>query len=90
MLAGGISAAALVAVTATAASAHFTCNDGTTTEIDDPAVACAGHNGIAAPAAPTTMAADHDHAPEAPATTRRRAATPTTRPAVKATPSYTG
>jgi hypothetical protein len=89
---GGLGAGALVLSTATAASAHFTCNDGTTTTIDDPAVACVGHDGIAhegAGGGPTTEAPDHDHdagpAPTmAPPTTGRQAA-PTTRKATTPT-----
>jgi hypothetical protein len=90
-LAGGVTAGALVLVTSTAASAHFTCNDGSTTEIDDPAVACVNNGGVAHEGiSPTT--AEHDHDAETPTT--KKATTPTTKAksssAVKATPSFTG
>jgi hypothetical protein len=97
-VAGGLASGGLLLVTTTSASAHFTCNDGSTTEIDDAAVACTGHGGIAheGVGGPTTEAPDHDHdASEAPATTRAKA-TPTTRKAtatpstLKASPRYTG
>jgi hypothetical protein len=98
--ASGIAAGALLLATASPASAHFTCKDGTTTTVDDPAIACEGHGGPATGAAPTTEAegADHDHAaPEAPPTTKaatattKAATTATTKPAaVAAKPAYTG
>jgi hypothetical protein len=103
-LAGGLAGAASV-TTATSASAHLTCPDGTVATGDDPATACAGHEGPA-PTTPTT-AVDHDHEGEggneggAPTTTRApstpttKATTATTRApgapgAVKAVPSFTG
>jgi hypothetical protein len=103
-MAGGMAAGALVLTTATSASAHFTCADGTTTTVDDPAVACIDHNGIAGGATPTTAEpADHDHAggaeEETPAPTEatpttKKATTPTTAKAapsaVKAAPTFTG
>src|SRR5690349_4299513 len=53
-----VGAAALVFGSATAASAHFMCNDGSTTEVDDASVACQGHGGIMnmPSSPPTTMA----------------------------------
>jgi hypothetical protein len=99
-VAGGLASGGLLLATTTAASAHFTCNDGSTTPIDDPAVACVGHDGIAHEGiggGPTTEAPDHDH--DAPVTTARRpapttrSATPSTKKApasVKVTPKFTG
>ena len=102
-LAGGLAGGGLVLVTATAASAHFTCADGTTTTVDDPAIACTGHGGIQGAGGPATTAApDHDHDAEPPTTAKAAPATrtPTTKaavkgatvtaPPVKASPAYTG
>ena len=88
--ASGIAACALVLATASPAMAHFTCADGTTTTVDDPAIACQGHGGVPTGATPTTEAegADHGHgATEAPPTTQ--AATATTKGATATTKAAT-
>jgi hypothetical protein len=98
-VAGGVAAVGFVIVTANPAMAHFTCADGSTTTVDDPAVACAGHGCPAGSSAPTTEAPGHDH-DAAPTTAKpsatTRPATPTTRKpttpptAVTAKPAFTG
>jgi hypothetical protein len=88
VMAGALIAGALAVANATSASAHILCKDGYTDPVDDPAVACQSHGGVAGTATTEAESEDHDHA--AP-TTAKKSTTPTTKkPAVKASPAFTG
>jgi hypothetical protein len=95
-IAGGLAGGALVVVTSTAASAHYTCADGTTTVEDDPAVACVGHGGVKGAGAPTATpappaGAEHDDEDDhgAPAAGSPATPAPTTAAPGRAAPTTT-
>src|SRR4051812_50053919 len=91
VMAGALIAGAVAAVNATSASAHIVCKDGYTDPVDDPAVACESHGGVASTATTAAESEDHDHGAPTTAKAAAKSSTPTTkRPTpVKASPPFT-